>query len=98
QGARFRVRPPVEENVKDDIGIEEDSPHRYFAARCFLYSSMSALLRIPRTERRIGAAPVAAEGGPATAPRYASTIFDTETPRRFAYCLARKTTRSSTLN
>ena len=63
------VRLPIKQNVQDDIGIEEDTFHRYFAVRCFRYSSMSALFRTPRTERRIGAAPVTGEGGSATAAR-----------------------------
>jgi len=60
---------PIEQNVQDDIGIEEDSPHRYFAAKCFRYSPTFALLRAPRPERRIGAALVEGEGGSATAER-----------------------------
>lgn len=75
---------PVQQNVQHDTGIEEDSIHRYFAARYFRYEPMSAFLITPRIERRIGAVSVA-ETGSATA------------PRRFAYCFARETTRSSTL-
>jgi len=59
---------------------------------------MSASFRTPRTERRIGAAPAVAQTGSATAARYVSTICETETPRRLAYCLARATTRRSTVN
>src|ERR1017187_3633452 len=58
---------------------------------------MSPCFRTPRTERRIGAPPVAQEGGSATAAREVSTISDTERPRSFAYRFARETTRSSTL-
>jgi hypothetical protein len=29
---------PIEQNVQDDVDIEEDPFHRYFAARCLRYS------------------------------------------------------------
>jgi len=33
--ARLNMRLPIKQNVQDDIRIEEDSLHLYFAARCF---------------------------------------------------------------
>src|SRR5260370_5738488 len=91
------IRFPVEQNIEDYIDIEQDSGHRYFAAICFRYESISAFLRDPRIDRRIGASRVIGEGGAATAARYASTISDPETPRRCAERFARDTTRLSTL-
>src|ERR1700723_1383152 len=66
--ARLRIRLPVQQHIQNDISIEEKFSHRYFVARCFLYSLMSAFLSTPRTERRTGVAPEA-RGGSATAAR-----------------------------
>ena len=46
-----------------------DSPHRYFASRCFRWSPASPYLTTPRTERRMGASSTVGEGEPATAAR-----------------------------
>jgi len=94
--ARPGVRLPVQQNVQNHIGIHQDLDHRYFSVKCRLYASKSAFLRHPRRDRRIGGISRVAAGSE-TDLRYASTIRDTDTPRCFAYRLARAATAASTL-